>query len=270
MKIICMVKYVPDVDKFQFDFDKNVVIRHNIRMILNPEDAKAVGLALEIKRKDPSTFVEVLCMGPKSVLPMINDLARIGVDRVTLLSDHLFVGSDSYITSKILGMYLSRQRFDLILTGNHSIDGDTSHVPSQVADLLGLPQMGKVVSVMTDNISRANLCFISENDSAKITFTMDLPGVLSISKESAYKLPYLRYEDTQRSIEDKITILTGEDLGITKSEVGIAGSLTKVKRTFVKEYKKRAQQIVQVDDAGIDKTYEFLRSHGYLGGVHDE
>lgn len=129
MKIICMVKIVPDVDKFQFDFEKNTVVRENIRMIINPDDASGIGFALKVKSILPETQVEVVTMGPKSVLPLIEDLVRRGVDHATLISDQLFAGSDSYATSKILAKYISRSKYDFILTGTHAIDGDTSHVP---------------------------------------------------------------------------------------------------------------------------------------------
>ncbi len=270
MKIVCTVKYVPDVDKFQFDFEKNVVIRHNIRMILNPDDGKALGLALALKKSDPMIQVEVLCMGPKSVMPMVKDLIRMGADQVTLLSDAKFVGSDSYITSKILGTYLKTQEPDLILTGNHSLDGDTSHVPSQIADYLGLSHMAGVTEFHEETIKQNRVEFTSENEMKKIRFSMKLPGVLSLSKDAKYKLPYIRYEDLNQDVEDRIQILSMEDLGLSPVEVGIQGSLTKVKRTFVKEYKLRDQEVIGVDDEGIEKIYDFLKLHGYLGGkTHD-
>lgn len=271
MKIICAVKYVPDVDKFQFDFEKNVVIRHNIRMILNPDDGKAVGLALELKKSNIDIKVEIVCMGPKSVLPMVEDLVRMGVDKVTLLSDMRFVGSDSYITSKILGMYLKKQDADLILTGNHSMDGDTSHVPSQMADMLGFPHMYNIVDFHMDAMNDRQVEFTTENEVKRIRFSMKLPGVLSLSKDAKYKLPYIRYEQMSNEVGESIRILNAEDLGLGADEVGLLGSKTKVKRTFVKEYMKRDQEVITTDAEGIEKIYEFLKKNGYVGGkVQDE
>lgn len=271
MKIICAVKYVPDVDKFQFDFEKNVVIRHNIRMILNPDDAKAVGLALAIKKSDPKVKVEVLCMGPKSVLPMAQDLIRMGVDQVTLLSDVRFIGSDSYITSKILGTYLNKKKVDLILTGSHSLDGDTSHVPSQIADFLSLPHMTGVTELHMDAMEKSRIEFTSENEMKRIRFSMQLPGILSLCKDAKYKMPYIRYEDVNQNVDQFIQTLTMEDLGLHAAEVGIEGSLTKVKRTFVKEYKLRNQEVIGTNEEGIEKIYQFLKNNGYIGGEkHDE
>ncbi|SDI35895.1 electron transfer flavoprotein subunit beta/FixA family protein [Proteiniclasticum ruminis] len=266
MKIICTVKYVPDVDKFQFDFEKNVVVRHNIRMILNPDDTKAVGLALAMKKSDPKVKVEVLCMGPKSVLPMAKDLIRMGVDQVTLLSDARFVGSDSYITSKILGTYLYKQKADLILTGSHSLDGDTSHVPSQVADFLSLPHMTGVTEFHLSGMEQGRVEFTSENELKRIRFSMKLPGILSLSKDAKYKLPYIRYEDVNLNVDQFIQTLTLEDLDLDIAEVGLQGSLTKVKRTFVKEYKLRNQEVIGTDEDGIERIYQFLKNNGYIGG----
>ena len=266
MKIICAVKYVPDVDKFQFDFEKNVVIRHNIRMILNPDDAKAVGLALEMKRRNKNVIVEVICMGPHSVLPLVKDLVRMNVDQATLLSDARCVGSDSYITSKILGTYLKTQKADLILTGNHSLDGDTSHVPSQIADFLNLPHMYGVTTINMETYTCKEIEFTAESEMSTIRFSMNLPGILSLCKDAKYKMPYIKYEDMNKDVDDKIIFLNLEDLGLQKDEVGLNGSLTKVKRTFVKEYRKRDQEIVRTDENGIEEIFEFLKKHGYLGG----
>ncbi len=75
-------------------------------MILNPDDASSVGVALKIKHLYPGTTVEVVSMAPESVRPLIYDLVRVGVDRVNLITDKLFSGSDSYATSKVLAKYV--------------------------------------------------------------------------------------------------------------------------------------------------------------------
>lgn len=265
MKVICAVKYVPDVGKFQFDFEKNVVIRSNVRMILNPDDAKCAALAFAIKKNRPDTVIEILCMGPKSVLPMIEDLGRLGADKITLISDKHFVGSDSYVTSKILGTYLKNTEYDLILTGNHSLDGDTSHVPPQIADMLDIPQMSNVISVDLETLNSDSIGFIVENEFRQEEYSMELPGVLSLNKDSKYKLPYISYEDMNRSVQDKIHVITNEILNLKDNQIGFEGSLTKVKRTFIKQYRNRDKETIRVDEDGVNRVYDFLIEHGYLG-----
>jgi electron transfer flavoprotein beta subunit len=95
LKIICLVKFIPDVDNFTYDYEKNVMVRENVKLILNPEDSCALALALKIKEKNLETFIEIVSMAPQSTIPLIEDLLRINVDKATLISDKFYVGSDT-------------------------------------------------------------------------------------------------------------------------------------------------------------------------------
>jgi len=132
MRLICLVKFVPDVDSYQYDFENNALIREKARLQLNPDDVCAVAFALRVKAAHPDTMIEVVTMAPSVVTPHLADLLRIGVDRGTLISDRIFAGSDTYATATILARYLATRDFDAILSGTHAIDGDTSHIPAQL------------------------------------------------------------------------------------------------------------------------------------------
>lgn len=264
MKIVCLAKIVPDVDKFKYDFEKNTVVRENVRMILNPEDAKSIGFALEVKNHMKDVGVEVVTMAPTSARPILNDLIRVGVDKVTFLSDVLFSGSDSYATSKILGKCLKGMDFDLLLTGTHAIDGDTSHVPSQIGEILGLTQISNVLSIDKDLLSEESVTFSVDDEASLSTYEMVLPGILSLLKTSKYKMPYIKYADINKDVSSQINIITNSELGFNKADIGIKGSLTKVNRTFVKEYEKRNKTIVSNDDEGIEIVYEYLKDKGFI------
>lgn len=264
MKLICMAKFVPDVDKFQYDFERNTVVRENVRMILNPDDVSAVGFALKLKAKRPETVVEVVTMAPESVMPLVQDLIRVGVDKVTLITDRCFSGSDSYATSKILARYLENESYDCILTGTHAIDGDTSHIPAQLGDLLDLCQMSNVVKIDEDAIDNTRAVFTVDSEQTVSTYEMELPGILSLQKESKYKLPYIKFDDINKDVTAKINKISNDDLNFDPAHVGLKGSLTKVNRTFVKEYEKRDKVIVGTDDQGIDVVYSFLKDKGFV------
>jgi electron transfer flavoprotein beta subunit len=264
MKIICMVKIVPDVEKFKYDFERNTVVRENVRMILNPDDASCVGFALKFKVLHPQTTVEVVTMGPMSVTTILEDLLRIGVDKATLISDSCFSGSDSYATSRILAKYLKTAMYDCILTGTHAIDGDTSHVPAQIGEVLDIAQMSNVVKIHENLMDKSKVVFTVDNDLAVSTYQMELPGILSLQKESKYKLPYIKYEDLNKDVKDKLNVVSNSDLNFKPEEIGLKGSLTKVNRTFVKEYEKRNKVIVGNDDEGIEVVYSYLQKKGFV------
>jgi electron transfer flavoprotein beta subunit len=259
-----MVKFTPDVDNFKYDFESNTVVRENVRTVVNPDDACAVGLALKIKQNFPETIVEIVTMAPRSVMPLVEDMLRIGVDKATVISDPVFSGGDSYATSKVIASYLETVEFDLILTGTHAIDGDTSHVPSQVGDLLELCQMSNIIHVDERLLSSDRAVFTVEDEGCVTTYELTLPAMLSLRKESKYKLPYIKYEDLKKDVSDKINMVSNRTLNFDTSKVGLKGSLTKVTSTFVKEYKKRDKIIVSNNEEGIERVYSFLKEKGFV------
>jgi electron transfer flavoprotein beta subunit len=264
LKIICVVKFVPDVDSFSYDYENGEVNRSHARMILNPDDSCALAFALKVKEKYPNTHIRVVSMAPRSVMPHLMDLVRLPVDVGILISDPAFAGSDTYITSEILGRYISSCAYDCILTGSRALDGATSHVPVQLAEKLDLEQMLDIIHIDLERFDHTHAVFQVEENEKIFTYEMAMPGVLSVSRTSNYKLPYASYEDLQRDVSQKISIVTNTQLDFAESEVGLAGSLTKVAHTYAAAYKTRKSTIVQTDDAGIAYVHAFLKKQGYV------
>lgn len=264
MKIICLVKFVPDVDNFTYDYEKNVLVRENVKLILNPEDACALSFALRIKEKNPETFVEIVSMAPQSTIPLIEDLLRLNVDKATLISDKFYVGSDTYVTSKILVNYLRKEEYNFILTGSHSLDGDTAHIPSQIAEMLQISQLSNIVKVYEESLVNDSVIVLVDCEKNLSKYEMTLPSVLSIGKDSKYKLPFVKYKDLELNVRDRISVITNDELKFLQNEVGIKGSLTKVNRTFVRKLKKKEKVVVRNDDEGIEVVYKFLKDKGFV------
>jgi electron transfer flavoprotein beta subunit len=264
MNIICLVKFVPDVDNFVYDYDRNVLVRENVKMILNPDDAAALAFALKIKDKYPETFIEVVSMAPKSIIGQLEDLLRRNVDKATLISDKAFVGSDTYITSKILAKYLKTKTFDCILTGTHALDGDTSHVPAQLGELLSLAQLSNVIKIDENNFLKNAAIVDVDWERVISTYRVNLPAILSVQKESKYKLPHIKFKNLHLDVSANIDIVSNAELDFDVKEVGIDGSLTKVSRTYPKKMEKKERVIVENNEEGIEVVYQFLKSKGYI------
>jgi electron transfer flavoprotein beta subunit len=264
LKIICLVKFIPDVDNFTYDYEKNLLVRENMKLILNPEDACALAFALKVKGKNQDTFVEIVSMAPQSTIPLIEDLLRINVDKATLISDKLYVGSDTYVTSKIIAKHLSEKEYDFILTGSHSLDGDTAHIPAQIAEILQLSQLSNIVKVFEESLENDSVLVMVDCEKNFSKYEMALPCVLSIGKESKYKLPFVKYKDLELNVKDRIAVITNEELEFPQDEVGTSGSLTKVNRTFARKLHKKEKVVVRNDDEGIEVVYKFLEDKGFV------
>jgi len=264
MHIICLVKFVPDVDNFRYDYERHVLIRDQAEQILNPDDAVALAYALRCKQEREDVTVELVTMGPETVLDSVRDLLRSGVDRGTILSDKQFAGSDTYVTSLILGAYLKQSAFDLILTGTRALDGDTAHVPAQVAEVLGLEQMSHIKSFDEARSDERKVTFNIETEREVLTYEMGLPAICSLTRDAPYKLPYIRYDDLALDVDDRIEILGNADLKLPAETLGQSGSLTQIASAYVRERETKEQIVVQADDAGIETVYQFLRDKGYV------
>lgn len=264
MKIICLLKFTPDVDAFAYDFEKHVLVRENSKQIINPDDACALGYALNLKKRHPDIEIEVVTMAPLSVKNRMEDVLRRRIDRGTILSDPAFAGSDTLATSFILGTYLRSTEYDVILTGTQTLDGDTAHVPSQLAEFLGMGQMSAIMKI--EEASFLEGCPVVEVDTENHidTYKIAFPAVLSVRRESKYRLPFVRYADLDLDVSDRLRIVDAKTLGVDPERVGLAGSATRVVKTYMQTYEEKEKVIVQNDEEGIETVYQFLKENGYL------
>jgi len=264
MRLLVLVKPVPDVENFRYDYERNVLVRENVHLVINPEDATALATALSIKAEVPETSIETVSMAPQSAMPHLEDLVRRGVDRATLISDPRYVGSDTYVTSRILARYIQEREYDCILSGTHTLDGGTSHVPAQLAEVLGIPQMSNIVDMENGGLSRGTAVVDVDTESALLRFSIQLPAVLSFQYVTARKLPYIPYEMMDADVSNRIVTISNDDLGFEQGEVGIGGSLTKVASVEVKRLHRKDTVFLRPDEEGIDRVYRFLREKGFV------
>jgi len=262
MRIICLVKFVPKVDDFKYDEKRHVLIRNDVALVINPDDACALEFALSMKDRHREATVEVVSMGPRPLQAKLEDLIRRGADKATLISDKRYVGSDSYATAHILSAYLKKQKYDLVLSGSQTLDGDTGHVGPQVAELLDLPQCSNVIKV--EDLSPVEAVIKVDNDDSVLTLSVSMPAVLSLSRESNHKLRFAKLAHKDLDVSQKFGVVSNQELALEESFIGLQGSPTKVKSTYVVRREPGKAQVVTCDEAGIEAVYDFLKSKGVI------
>lgn len=262
MNIICLVKFVPDTEKFEYDYKTDKINREASHLILNPDDKNAVAFAMKQKKQDPSNTVEIITMGPSKLEEEMKDFIRLGADQATLISDRRFSGSDSLATSRILASYLKNQEFDFILTGTHTLDGGTGHVAPQIAEFLGLDQLSNIIAIKEVNkdFSRVEALL----DEKYYQVKLQNPSVLSVTHQMNLRLGFVRYENIGKNVDTQFKMISNESLRFSVEEIGGKGSPTKVKKNTLVKRKKVDQRIVSVNDQGIDEVIQFLTEKGYL------
>ena len=95
---------------------------------LNPFDASTLECALNTGSSD----ITILTMAPSSVYENFKSLTRLGVKGV-FISDSVYAGSDTLATSLVLSRAIEKINPDVVFCGRQSVDGDTGHIPPQIA-----------------------------------------------------------------------------------------------------------------------------------------
>jgi electron transfer flavoprotein beta subunit len=224
--------------------------------IFNPEDLNALEMALQVKEQHGGQ-VTVLTMGPPRAAEVLRQSLYRGADRVILLSDRKFAGSDTLATSYALKCAIERiGDYDLIFCGRQAIDGDTAQVGPQIAEKLGLPQVTYAESVQSlqDDEIIVRRAFPLGVETVKCTLpclltvvgSANQPRPPSARRMLTYKLAAttLEYQlllkkwpefETEEALdsylaerEQRIPVWTVADIGADEDKLGLAGSPTKV------------------------------------------
>ncbi|MGB9679629.1 MAG: electron transfer flavoprotein subunit beta [Thermoanaerobacteraceae bacterium] len=239
MNILVFIKQVPDTNEVKIDPVTKTLIREGVPSIINPDDKNALEEAIRIK-EEFGAKVTVITMGPPQAETALIEALAMGADDAYLLTDKAFAGADTYATAKALSKAAEKFQYDIIFCGRQAIDGDTAQVGPQMAEQLGIPQVTYVREVVVDKdlitVKRAL------EDGYEI-IKVKTPVLLTAIKE----LNNPRYPSIKGVFkaykEDKINIVTADDLGIDKSYLGLKGSPTKVIATSTPETERAGEMI---------------------------
>ena len=258
MNILLCVKQVPDTADIRIDPVKNVLIRKGVPSILNPFDSYALEAAARIKDRDPATKIVALSMGPAQADAVLRECLAIAADSAYLVSGRAFGGSDTLATSYILAEAIKlvsekEGPFDAVFCGKQAIDGDTAQVGPELAEHLGYPQVTCALEAFCEDGSlRVN----RETEDGIEIVAVGFPCLVTFTKP-AWNLrnPTIRRKLAAGKAE--IPVLGDGDIpGLDPGQIGLKGSPTRVKRTFVPQ-KKTHCTLIQGETAS-EKAAELL------------
>ncbi len=146
LKIITLIKQVPLPTEMRMGAD-GLMDRTKAKSAINADCAFGLEQGLQIKKYVPDAELIVVSMGPASFEQSLKKALSLGYDRAILLSDRKLGGSDTFATGYAIASLLRKLGFSkdskepfIIFSGRQTTDGDTAHVPSQVAENLSIPQ----------------------------------------------------------------------------------------------------------------------------------
>ena len=241
MEIVVCVKQVPDVDDIKWTKENNLD-REQMLSKINPQDEWAIDNAVKIKQKTRGTTITAISMGPDKAKEVLEYALAKGVDRAILLSDKKFSGSDTIITAKILSRAIKKYipDFDLIITGQAAIDGDTEQTPIGIATMLNIPDIVNVVEISNAD----NKVAIAKQQLARESNVVEAsaPCLIAVKEKCDISItPKIESYVKAQIIE--IETYNADDLGFGKEEIGILGSPTVVYKAFRPQNERNAEVI---------------------------
>lgn len=231
MRIVVLIKQVPDMEKVKFDREKGVVDRKSAGTEINPFDLNGLEAAVQIKEKTGAEVV-ALSMGPGSAEAALKEAISRGADRGILLSDRKFGGSDVKATAATLAAGVKEiGDFDLIFAGMQTVDGDTGQVGSEVAEFLDIPHICFVEKI--EEVDEKSITAVTDIWEGVYVEKMKFPGLLTVTKDiNNPRLP--SFKDKMKSRKAEIPVWGLDDLSeFDETMTGLKGSATMVKKIEV-------------------------------------
>jgi electron transfer flavoprotein beta subunit len=244
LSIIVLIKQVPEIEEVRFNYEKGLLDRSSAHAVINPFDLNALEAAVQIKEKIGGT-ITACSMGPKKTISSLQDAIARGADKAVLLTDTKFAGADTLATSYTLASAIKKLgRFDLVICGEKTIDGDTAQVGPEVAEFLDIPHISFVDEIIEINKNR----LIVKSKIGKNYFLIELkfPGLITITKNANVpRLPKLG--DKLRSRKVKIETWNETDLNESSGTnfFGISGSPTWIAKIYSPKNETRRREFIE-------------------------
>jgi electron transfer flavoprotein beta subunit len=256
LRIAVCVKPVPDParwDKLKLDPRTMMLRRGDVPSVINPLDRNALEQAV-VLRAQRGGSVTVLTMAPPEAEEQVLEALAMGCDQACLLTDQAFAGADSLATARCLAAAIRRlDRVDLVFCGAYSLDGSTSQVGPQIAELLDIPDLTHVTSLSVERSVVRARCRV---EAGEVVYESDLPVLVTFDKEiNVPHLPSMR--GIMAAARTGLVRWNAADLGLAAEEAGLAGSPTRMRNVFAAPAGRKGEMIEgppnQVAAALVDK-----------------
>lgn len=251
---------VPDTTETEVRVDSTGKDILKVRLVntTNEADNYALETALLLKEKYGGT-VTLISLGPPNVDEVLKMGLAKGADRAIRLTDNLFETGDAWSRAYALYQAISKNKFDLILTGCIASDDGNSQIGPTIAAFLDIP-------------SAAYVNKVEVIDNTKLRLDRELEGGILERKEVA--LPTLltiqtgintpRYASIigiKRASSKPLEVFDAVKLGI---DTKMLESLTELQQLYMPKVESKANFISGSDDEISEKLATLIKEKAGL------
>ncbi len=259
MNIIVCMKQVIDLKQIRIKPDTRQPVVEGLPVLLGDFEKCALEEAVRIKEKGGGK-VTAVAAGSAKLKATIKQALAIGADEAVILIDPAFQDSDAMGSAGLLAKTIAKiGEYDLILLGDGSADNYSGEVPSRLAELLALPQVGAVRQIeVLDGAVRAT----RDLEEALEVVEVDLPAVVAVTSElNTPRLPPL--SAILKAGRKPLHVWGPDDVGVTAGEVGPAVSAVEVLSNLA-PVQDRKGVIFEDPEKGVGELIKALQQEGVL------
>ena len=234
MRIVVCLKQVYDPTTVRVSSRAELDTRDGV-LTTNAADLCALETALAVKDMQAAEVIAAT-LGTARAEDVLLQALALGADRAILLNDPLFAGSDAGVVGYALARAIARLGdVDLVLAGACSWDDNSCLVGPYIAEHLGWSQITCASDV---TVAGGRASALRSMEDGNILVSVPLPAVVTV-------LPTIRPRlATAARImvcgKRQIERWSAADIGADPSFLGVAGSLTVVRRVFAPEAQTRS------------------------------
>lgn len=236
MNILVVLKQTFDTEE-KVTIQNGQICEEGVEYIINPYDEYAVEEAIKL-RDEFGGEVTVITVGPSRAESALRTALAMGADKAVIVDDESLIG-DEYTISKVLAAVIKDRPYDIILTGNMSVDNGAGQVGPRLAEELGIPHVATITKLTIEG-SKATIVRDVEGDSELI----EAPLPLLVTAQQGLNEPrYPSLPGIMKAKKKPMERLRADDLGLNSEEI-------KSKTAVVDQYlppKKEAGRILSGD-----------------------
>lgn len=260
MKIVTLVKHVPDATGDRDFADDGTVDRDAADGLLSELDEYAVEQALRVAENTDDVEIIALTLGPDDAADAIKKALQMGATSGVHINDDDVHGSDVLATSRILAAAITKLAPDLVLCGMASTDGNMGVVPAMLSERLGWPGVTFGVDLTVDG---STVSIRREGDTASQIIEAQLPAIVSVTDQSG-EARYPSMKGIMAAKKKKVDEWDLDDLDIDGGSVGLAAAYTKVTDTTARPPKQVGTIVTDEDGSGAAVLVDFLVTGKYI------
>ena len=259
MKIVVLVKHVPDAASDRSFADDRTTDRAAVDGRLSELDEYAVEQALQVVEKAGEGEITYLTMGPEAAGEALRKALSMGGDAGVHVVDDALHGSDALATSLVLAKAIERLSPDLVVCGMASTDGTMSVVPAMLSERLGLPGLTLASSL---SVEGGAVTIRRDGDDASTTVTASLPALVSVTDQTG-EARYPSFKGIMAAKKKPVETLTLADLGVEPAQVGLGAAWTAVESVTKRPARQAGTVVTDEGDGGV-KLAEFLATNKFI------